>query len=220
MSPVHGMRQMRVSGFHGLAACRLFAPTSCRAARSTLIAGDVFDFEMHDEEAGPSMASSISFARTDEYAGHAPSHRNGWKDKGDGKVSWNENKDIYDTRTRNRNRRDVEDNDSKTVSKFGQSMPIPQARQPLGLIGGFVPADLEPKTSLSEREGYLVPPLKVAGKKTVRIESPVPEASVGSQETQSGITERKDFVPPHIQVREEEKASMRAAGGSRSIYDK
>jgi len=169
---------------------------------------------MEEEQAGPSMASSISLAKTDEYAGHAPSHRNAWKDIGDGKVRWNENKDIYDTRSRNRNKGD--DDESKKLAYLGKSMPIFN-RQPLAPIGGYPPADLEPKTSLSEREGYLVPPLKV--KKSVRILSPVPKPSE-DEEVQPGVTNRKDFVPPHVQIAKEEKAAMKAAGGSKSFYDK
>jgi hypothetical protein len=180
--------------------------------------GDVFEFEMEEEQAGPSMASSISLAKTDEYAGHAPSHRNAWKDLGDGKVRWNENKDIYDTRARNRNTGDNDD-ESKKLAYLGKSMPIFN-RQPLSPIGGYSPADLEPKTSLSEREGYLVPPLRTASKKSVRIQSPIPEPSDQEEDVQPGVTGRTGFKPPHIQVREEEKARMKAAGGSRSIYDK
>jgi len=176
---------------------------------------DLFEFQMEDEQAGPSMASSISLAKTDEYAGHAPSHRNAWKDLGDGRTRWNENKDVYDTRARNRNGRDDDDESSKLY--LGKSMPIFN-RQPLAPIGGYSPADLEPKTSLSEREGYLVPPLKV--KKSVRIQSPVSEANGQEEEVQPGVTKRKEFVPPHVQIAKEEKAAMKASGGSRSIYDK
>jgi hypothetical protein len=176
---------------------------------------------MEDEQAGPSMASSISLAKTDEYAGHAPSHRNAWKDKGNGKYSWNENKDIYDSRRRNPRDDDDDKNDFKRISALAQSMPLDIVRQPLRSISGYVPADLEPKTSLSEREGYFVPPLKTAMKKTVRIESPVAGPSeVDKEDVQPGVTGRKGFVPPHIQVREEDKALMKASGGSRSIYDK
>jgi hypothetical protein len=178
-------------------------------------------FEMEEQQAGPSMASSISLAKTDEYAGHAPSHRNAWRDRGDGTYGWNENKDIYDTRARNRSRNggDDEDSEYKAISDIAQSMPI-NIRRPLVPISGYPPADLEPKTSLSEREGYLVPPLKTARKKTVRIESPKPEPSGQEEEAPTGDTGRNKFMPPHVQVMHEEKAMMKAAGGSRSIYDK
>jgi hypothetical protein len=182
-----------------------------------LIEDEVFEFEMEAEEAGPSMASSISLAKTDEFAGHAPSHRNAWKDLGDGKVRWNENKDIYDTRARNRNKGD-DDDESKKLAHLGKSMPIFN-RQPLAPIGSYPPADLEPKTSLSEREGYLVPPLKTALKKSVRIQSPIPEPSEEG-DVRPGVINRKDFVPPHVQIAKEEKAAMKAAGGSKSFYDK
>jgi hypothetical protein len=92
-------------------------------------------------------------------------------------------------------------------------------RQPLAPIGSYPPADLEPKTSLSEREGYLVPPLKTALKKSVRIQSPIPEPSEEG-DVRPGVINRKDFVPPHVQIAKEEKAAMKAAGGSKSFYDK
>jgi saccharopine dehydrogenase-like NADP-dependent oxidoreductase len=37
---------------------------------------------------------------------------------------------------------------------------------------------------------------------------------------QGGTTQKDGFVPPHVLVRDEEKARAKASGASRSIYDK
>lgn len=176
---------------------------------------------MEDKEDGPSLApSAVSLAKTDEYAGHAPSHRKGWKTDANGRVGWNENKDIHDGRSSSRYNPSEADSDGGKISALAQSMPLNIVRQPLRAISGYAPADLEPKTSLSEREGYLVPPLKPAGsRKTVKIDAP-PSPSGSRKDEDQPMHERKGFVPPHIQVREEDKALMKASGGSRSIYDK
>jgi hypothetical protein len=180
---------------------------------------------MEDLQTGPSAASaSMWYTKADEYAGHAPSHRAAWRDDEKGGYRWNSKKDIHDGRRSNPYTVDEEDeeDDTKKVSNLAKSVPV-NIRQPLQPLG-FVPPDLEPKTSLSEREGYFVPPLKAAMKKTVRMAVPTSPASgpsrVDKEDVQPGVTKRDGFVPPHIQIREEDKAMMKASGGSRSIYDK
>ena len=95
------------------------------------------------------------------YAAHAPSHRSAWKrpENGQGGYSWYRKGDA--NADRNREMEVLDNDDQAKISGLATSMPVrialPKLRKPSGL-------GLERKTSLSEKEGRLVPPLMAAMK--------------------------------------------------------
>ena len=197
----------------------------CRRPRETFAdqVEEVFDFELDEGQGEGSTSTTQPFQRGDDglrFAAHAPSHRAGWKKtEKTGKFPWYENKNIHDRPSPSR-LEELENDDSK-VSSLATSMPVHIARRPLRSIGI---TELEKKTSLSEREGKLVPPLRMAMKKKAEASgsggTARPPRTLAEGETQPGVTKQEGFVPPHVQIREEEKAKAKAAGGSMSIYDK
>lgn len=96
------------------------------------------------------------------YAAHLPSHRSAWKKPEDGELgySWYR-KGEANTGRHPRDSARLDDDDQGKISGLATSMPVhialPKMRKPSGL-------GLERKTSLSEREGHLVPSLIAAMK--------------------------------------------------------
>ena len=143
------------------------------------ISDNVFDLEMEGDGSASAMdappANSSEAERpvdpfekeiSARYAAHAPSHRSAWKrpDNGQGGYSWYRKGEFNANTDRGRDREiGVSDNEEQArISGLATSMPVhialPKLRKPSGLVG------LERKTSLSEKEGRLVPPLMAAMK--------------------------------------------------------
>jgi hypothetical protein len=103
----------------------------------------------------------------------------------------------------------LETDDRGATTSFATSMPVdvvqPEKRRTVEFTSSVL--RLERKTSLSEREAQLVPPLRSAMRQT--------DSGSGS-----GLRPPVDgpFVPPHIVVRREDKANEK--GPLKSFYDK
>ena len=95
------------------------------------------------------------------YAAHAPSHRSAWKRPENGQAGYSWYRKGDNTLTRGRDSTQLDDGEQARISGLATSMPVhialPKLRKPSGL-------GLERKTSLSEKEGNLVPPLMAAMK--------------------------------------------------------
>lgn len=187
--------------------------------------GEVFDFELEERPPAPTtepVGYSLDPNHVDEdaaagytdtadlLAASAPSHRAAWtKSETTGNLRWFDKlaKERRSSQSHDGNSADGEnENEESNPSTLATSMPVhivePEKRKTVG----FASQDLERKTSLSEREGKLVPPLRSAMRQR------------GASGAGTGEQAGSYFVPPHIQVREEDRAKN--MGASRSIYDK
>jgi hypothetical protein len=162
-----------------------------------------------DEEAAPGYTDEA-----DLLAASAPSHRAAWtRSETTGNLRWFD-KLAKDRRSLQPPDGDSADdrNDDSTPSTLtlATSMPVTIVAPEKRKVVGFASPDLERKTSLSEKEGKLVPPLRSAMRQRGASGS---GSGAGTAEQQGSY-----FVPPHIQIREEDRAKK--MGASRSIYDK
>jgi hypothetical protein len=136
----------------------------------------VFDFELEDDSPEPDSTEEpdeypegtvqVDISRTRNiveanlsttFAADAPSHRAAWR-------RIKQNSSIYAAMQRRSSDASDSENESEegAISKLAVSMPLNIALPPARTtsVSGLLP--LERKTSLSEREGVLVPPLKAA----------------------------------------------------------
>lgn len=136
-----------------------------------------------DTAPGDRVADPFEQEISARYAAHAPSHRSAWKrpENGESGYSWYRKGDANTDRGRETGQLDNEE--QARISGLATSMPVhialPKPQRKASGLG------LEPKTSLSEREGRLVPPLMAAMKQR-GLDVPVPRLPSQGHAGQSG----------------------------------